>query len=247
MDNAIVNKIRKLLELSRNNTSPEEAAIAAARAQEMMFKYSIGEADLDLGEETGPEDIVETVMGEDGKKKMETWRSMLGRSVAESLGCKLFTRRFRGAMKGIRLQIVGPTSAVQTANYLFMYLCHEMDRLADEAHKNSGTLVEARRYKNSFRLGAVEIVAKRLDAQRAAQNEYVRGKLAAGEQTPGLVLFKTNEERVADFMKNYKIKSGPKVNLNIDPAAYVSGREAGAGISLSNTGKALGGRKQEIA
>ncbi|HFP5345291.1 TPA: DUF2786 domain-containing protein, partial [Escherichia coli] len=44
----LVRRVRKLLELSRNNSNAHEAGLALARAQQLMAKHGITEQDAGL-------------------------------------------------------------------------------------------------------------------------------------------------------------------------------------------------------
>lgn len=44
----LVRRVRKLLELSRNNSNAHEAGLALARAQQLMAKHGITEQDADF-------------------------------------------------------------------------------------------------------------------------------------------------------------------------------------------------------
>lgn len=88
MDNEkVIVKIKKVLELSKNNPSPEEAKAAALQAQKLLAKYHIDMAeveDVDL-DETESIDEVKIVVGK-GKK----WKYSLAGIVARNFRCRHF-------------------------------------------------------------------------------------------------------------------------------------------------------------
>lgn len=82
----IADKIRKLLELSSNNSSEHEAIAAALKAQELMAKY-----DLTLEQvKDGPKSkkIIETVYHHTGKHEMKKWKYRLASTISNNFRCK---------------------------------------------------------------------------------------------------------------------------------------------------------------
>lgn len=245
----IVGRIRKLIELSKNNNSPEEAAQAAARAQELMFKYSIGEADLDVTRNDEPEEVVDqTAHTEDGKIRRDVWKGVLVNTLARAFGCKSY--RFTDyATKSNRLQVVGVQSAVQTVSYLFGYLVLEINRLADEAYKEHGRGQSPRTYRNSFRMGAINTIGARLAEQIQAQQVVVRAKQAEAPASTALALYKSAQERTEEeysvIRKRLGLRAGKRTRYTQHLNAYQRGRAAGEGLSLGG-GKGLGTAKTQL-
>lgn len=79
----IIQTIRKVLELSRNNPSQEEAKAAALKAQQLLAKYHIDIAEV---EEIEPEEIYQA------KVKLPTrkWKYILANIVADNFRCRYF-------------------------------------------------------------------------------------------------------------------------------------------------------------
>lgn len=252
----ILNRIRKLVELSKNNTSPEEAANAAARAQELMFKYQIGEADLDVGStEREVEPVVDEIVHAE-KGRRDAWKASLANGIAKAFGARVYT--VTGGT--CDFHCVGLKSVTQTVQYMFGYLVLEVDRLADEgwtqepnrAHHNGRT------WKNNFRLGAVAIIVSRLKEQRAQQERQVEdllavakefGDAATGSKSTALALYKTDQERQAEGYEEIKKKQGlrpMKSKYTYNPNAYQRGRSAGESVSLTARGAGLPGAKSRI-
>lgn len=81
----IIEKIKKVLELSKNNPSENEAQAAALKAQELMAQYHISLAEVEDIQDI--ENIVEeTVMVGNGKK----WKYRLANVVARNFRCRTF-------------------------------------------------------------------------------------------------------------------------------------------------------------
>lgn len=81
----IIEKIKKVLELSRNNPSEAEAQAAALKAQQLMAQYHISMSEID--DITDIENIVEEVVNVGGGKK---WKYSLAHVVARNFRCRYF-------------------------------------------------------------------------------------------------------------------------------------------------------------
>jgi len=239
----IVERIKKLLELSKHNNSSAEAAAAAGLAQELMFKHQIGEADLTVTEEARtPEEIVEEAVHTEKGRQRNVWKSALAHAVAQGFGCEMYYSRY----PEIQFKVFGLKSAVQTVNYVFGYLNLEITRLCAEAGKGQG-----RTWQNSFRLGAVAELRERLQQQRREQGAYVAAKTVAEPTSTALALYKTEEERVEsawkETSKRIGLRAGRRTRTRSDYSAYSRGREAGASISLNAGRGGLPASKQRMA
>jgi hypothetical protein len=151
-------RIKKLLSLAES-ANEHEAALAAARAQELLdlHKLSLSEVDAELFEADNP--VGEDLLSDDadvGRYKMTWvgWKCSLLSMVARMNGCTVIrTRAFRVRTKGDRffllpkpgwasrladkreewkemIVIVGRESDRQITEYLGTYLMREIERLA---------------------------------------------------------------------------------------------------------------------
>jgi hypothetical protein len=212
-----------------------------------MFKYQIGEVDLDVGrEERAEEAVINEAVHSENKGKRDVWKGCLVNTLARSMGCKAYTC---SGLLGFKLQVVGVTSAVQTVAYLFGYLVLEINRLADEAYRAHGGGQSPRTYRNSFRMGAVSAIANRLAEQTKVQEEIVRAKRAATPTSTALALYKSDQERTeeayTDLRKKLNLRSSGRSTYTNNRNAYQRGQEAGANLSLGG-GKAIAGSKSRL-
>lgn len=85
MNNAIIDKIKKLLALAENNTNESEAQNAALKAQKLIAKHNINVLELeeDYEEETIDEN---TLWVGEGKK----WKYVLASIISKNFRCKEF-------------------------------------------------------------------------------------------------------------------------------------------------------------
>ena len=82
----IIQTIKKVLELSKNNPSEEEAKAAALKAQELLAKYHIDMSEVEDIDIDKTEDIVELSVDVPSKK----WKYKLAQIVADNFRCKHF-------------------------------------------------------------------------------------------------------------------------------------------------------------
>lgn len=80
----IIQTIKKVLDLSRNNPSEEEAKTAALKAQQLLAKYNIKESDLVDGNTS--ENIVEKY----SDVGLAKWKYGLACIVARNFRCEMF-------------------------------------------------------------------------------------------------------------------------------------------------------------
>jgi hypothetical protein len=84
----IVDKVKKLLALSKSS-NPNEAAAAAARAAELMFEHKIEAADLEItgGAKRPVEAVTEATLSNGDWR--EFWKGQLAEAVARSMSCRV--------------------------------------------------------------------------------------------------------------------------------------------------------------
>jgi len=132
---AIVEKVKKLLALA-TSCNPHEAASAAAKAQELIEKHRISEADLNKREPQMAGDILYEFKGEPIQ-----WVMQLVGIVAEVNGCAAFLSSLKAA-PGIprcaaALVGTGRVEDVQMVQYMAPYLVSEVSRITDETESKN--------------------------------------------------------------------------------------------------------------
>src|SRR5437868_5932982 len=126
----ILDKIRKLQALSERATTEAEAALAAARVQELVTKHN-----LDLGAVLLKEDPGAQMEAGEAWKRLAYHAQSLAEACALMFDVLFF---FRGSkMFGHRFVFIGLTDNVQAACITYEYLYASVDALARGA-KNAG-------------------------------------------------------------------------------------------------------------
>lgn len=236
-DTVILAKVQKLLRLSKSNDSAEEAALAAAKAQELIDKHQLAEAllALDSAEPTKGLDDEPIVDFEsagaplDSPKKLDRWRGNLASVVARQNGCRIY-------FNGSDIALVGRGSDAETVRYLYAYLAREVERLATEQGSGMG-----RTWRNNFRLGVVETISAKLWAQRRQFESDTRAEARAEGGTAlmridlALANIDKRGETVKDWMKaNLKLRAGSGSGARYNSNARQMGRVAGRSISIGS-------------
>ena len=154
----IIEKIKKVLELSKNNPSEHEAQAAALKAQELMAQYHISLAEVEDIEDI--ENIVEeTVMVGNGKK----WKYRLANVVARNFRCRTF---YYGTQMVV---FYGYETDAKIAAETFKYLFktgHTKGLKERAEYKKQGMWTDG--IYNNFCLGFVNGVSSALDKQCTA-------------------------------------------------------------------------------
>ncbi len=268
----ILDRVRKLLELS-HSTNEHEAATAAARAAELMSEHAISEAMLEVvkADDEPATHIAERIV-EDGldaseqTKQRVAWRDRILSPLAVRFDCEAFY----GGVENSNLIAFGRESNVAAWKYTGMYLIAEVDRLADEAWLKEGADLAAvgqrpRAWKSAFRLGAADVIHERLYAEHYKRKEkekaHAKAKAkelaaAAGEaanEQMALVRVSGALEVIAkdraEVVERFKVRTkGFRATRGMGGATrgrsgYNAGRDAGATVNIAGGGKALPGGK----
>lgn len=231
----ILNRIQKLLALSRDNANVHEAATAAATAQRLMTAHGIAEAAVRAAEHgnTRDEPIVTVVV--DSQRVRDRWRGALILGVCEANGAGAYWRP--DAHTAFDLLVVAPESAVAPIRYMYGHLCSEIQRLA-KAEKNKTS-----RFRNAFLLGAASTLHRRLTTAAREQRAQARSEATAEGSTAlaridsGLALLDRTKERVQAAMPT-ALKHARALK-KFDAQGFSAGREAARNIDLEGKQKAL--------
>ena len=243
-DEKVVDRVRKLLELSKSDNM-NEAGNAAAAAQELMSKHAISQAMLDISPDED-ETIENDLLRGSSAKQLETWKGQLGVATAEVNQCRCYR-------SGSDLRVIGRPSDATTVRYLFSYIVREIDRLAIEGSRERGET--GRSWMNNFRLGATQEVCKRLrQADRDARAAMRKDADASDTMGNGVALMRLDNaltrmdehgDKVDLFGKrtmgiNFKRKKRHRSQTRYDAEARRAGARAGASIDISSGGNSKG-------
>jgi hypothetical protein len=242
----ILDRIRKLLELSKDPDNENEAAAAAGAAQKLMEKHRIEEAMLDR---TPADEPIENERL-DGKWRGRgtTWKQRLAGALAKTNQCRIY-------FSGGATRLVGRPSDMATVRYMYEYLIRELTGLGKKWGKQfEDEYGEApgRTPHNSFKIGAVNTISNRLYQAQKEARRHEQELAESADRVRGMstALVRVNsaiakiDERKAEVdtwvKKNLKLRTGRRKSFNIDGLAYGAGQNAGANVNLDGGGPALG-------
>jgi len=216
MQNNIIEKIRKLLALAANNSSIEESASAASKAQAMLLEHHLSMAEIDLKEK--PEEIQKHDLNIGGNKRTIVWRQALHHRIAQAHFCK--TIFYPGTTKKT---IVGKPTHIQIVQYLYDYLSKEIERQYKGWVERECFLSKPNF--RSYALGAVAGIHGKFMEQRKATENTV------GQACTALVVAEDKEVSVA--FRQYFPHTTKVARTRIGNAeAYHAGRVAGGNMNI---------------
>lgn len=240
----VLDKIQKLLALSENNPSPEEAAAAAARAEELMVKYNVTRYMVESS--SGVEHKEPIIDGwkvghvfESGSKVI--WKQMLAVGVAEVNSCRIYYKvePGKGGRRINHMCPIGTESDIVITKYLYLYLRDEIDRLCKRDNGGYG-----KTWANNFKMGATDVIIARLKEEHKKSIERVKGELSeiANQQgvplvhvTNALAKLENKKSDIRKFMDGMNLTKSKTTHRTLkDLDGYAAGRAAGREISLQN-------------
>lgn len=239
-DEKILDRVRKLLELSQSDLNVHEASAAAAAAQMLMSRHAIDTAMLstDTAEEQVETDILSAVEG----TQCATWRSSLAVAVCEVNNAKSYRT-------GPTLKIIGRPTDAAKARYIFAHVAQQLEQIcrAESAERGS----PGRTWSNNFKLGAAIEVARRLRAAHAQVIADMKHEANAGDTMgtgAALVLVRgglAKLEKVKADVDLYgriklNLRAGTRVKSRYSRDGRDAGTRAGASIDLVPAKGALG-------
>lgn len=180
----VLSKVRKLFDLS-NSPNENEAALAAAKARELLARYNLSLADLP--DEDSSRALFATEASVGVGKVVNNWVKGLLIHVAEGFECQHIIRRRYGS--STILSFIGTPVDVQVAIYTFQFLYRQLHRFVERAlprlkRENRGWSTAALKY--AYLDGAVKRIGERFREQtksiRAAERDGCKDLVVAKDR-----------------------------------------------------------------
>ncbi len=233
-----IEKARKLFALAQSD-NPNEAALAAQRAQEVLARFNIDAAMLAGAAEEPEEDVRAFNDPLYSGNRLASWKLALASSIARHNQAKIYT-------SGPNVMMVGRPSDVQKVRYLYAWLSNEVERLA-KIH----TTGEGRVYANNFRIGVVSAINDKLKAA----NEQARQEARAGQN--GAALVKVDNALARIEARSAAVQKWTDDNLNLrkrqsshyrgNRDAHEHGRREGSKLNVGGSARgALGAGQRAL-
>lgn len=228
-DNKILDRLAKLLELSKSGNE-NEAQVAAERAAELMTKYHLEAADVEMrlnGKNAKIEVTTARVDGGDdaAPSRVENWHKSLLASLCELVGAHPF---FTGRGKYATFSMIGPSSAVGTTRYMYSFLERQINRLSRQATRERG---ESNAWRRSYAIGMVVRVHERLKAGKAtAMREATSTAMVLVDKTALAVQEEVNKRKFR------KAKTGTRKRGDATGYGYADGGKVDIGGATGSLG-----------
>ena len=224
---SILSKLQGLLSKTVDaGCSVQEEATAAAIAQKLLTQYKLTVADLgglDNGEKINDDTSLYI-----GNRKV-TWKAYLAGTICDVNGCKLYFHwSYAGwsgqrAKRQVSFRVIGRNSDIEVVAYFFNYLTNKVEQLCKQAMRRGDGV--GKRWSNSFKLGAAEVLCTRLREAAAEAREISTSTAIVKVDTRDAEVQKWAEE-------NLKLRSSTRTISVIDPDAFATGVAAGRSINL---------------
>ena len=227
----IKSRIRKLLAMANDTSSPNEAAIAADRAAKLMRQYQLDHVDVIIDDLDDPDQLIAAQAGK-VYKRTPAWLQHLSVSIAKATETQV---RFVWVRSGKQLCFEGYRPDVELAEWLVVYLSDQIEQQAAAervVQRNSpcvSYMCSARRYMTSFREGLSSGIRDKL------AKFYADGRADVSDTARQLVAAKD----VAIAARFGKATYGSRYG-SIDRDGYTSGKEASGRVNVS---RAVGGSR----
>ncbi len=193
----VISKVRKLFELS-SSSNENEAALAAAKARELLSRYNLSMADVPADEMKGLVSATQTSV--QIGKVLHSWVRGLLVYISRWYECEHIIHRRRGL--NLNLLFIGAGADAEIAAYTFQFMRRELERLLENAlprlkRENRYWSGTALRY--AYLDGAVKRIGERF--QKHTENMMA----AEREGCKELVLVKQ------EMIKSYMAKAFPRI------------------------------------
>ncbi len=213
----ILDKIQKLLSLA-NSPNENEAAMAAAKAQELMAIHGIESVEVDNTEADIDRVAIET------SGKMPNWKKVLATAVATNNFCKcLICYNYMGT----HVEYIGTKLHITNATLIYQYLSQAIERVLKANPAPHGYSTKS--WNTNFRLGAANRIWQRLNEKTA--NMKANGIPTAGVSALAIVNeWDKHDAAIAEYLGDSKPRE-KKLNYTSD-SAYVAGSLGADDIGL---------------
>ena len=245
MTTDIIERVRRLLALSRSS-NVHEASAAFAAAQKLITRHNLDQAELEAAQGHGGDALVEVSAVDMGQHK-QAWKLIVLDGLAKANNCRAYSKRFPGGRTYGML--FGTRRNCTTIQYLSAFVFDQIQKLWEEELERrrkeygrsprSFMAVELDRLRDDFLCAAADEVRSRVvDASKQAASEVeTEGRGAA------LVLVTSELERLQAAYRELGVKSNP--TRYVEDETLAAGRAAGRRVKLE-TDHALGSPAEQL-
>lgn len=243
----VLRKVTGLRNLAAKAGTVAEAEAAAARADALIHKYRLSEADVESASTEAPKEApTEGAPLAESMTQIPKWHRRLVCILADHYGCFMWTSGCRGYKWKIR--IVGRPSDVEVVRYMFAWISTEIARFAQNEHGKAdrnafclgacvGIRDALRRSTNTANAEHVQQSATPASAGSVSGSAPILGSSALALVARGEASKKEAERIVGKFVQTSKTKSSGSSD------SFLRGRTAG---DKMHVGKSLPGASKML-
>ena len=230
MDNAIIERIKKLLALGERAGTEAEAELAMSRAHELLAKHnlSIGEVKGAAEEEAYDTEKFDIQRG-------GPWQRQVYAAICKLYFCEYYMESCRGHHKHC---VIGKPSNIAIASYLSEYIIRTAKKMSLEAYLEHYPEGSKSAYCRSYRKGfAARIALRSREQLAAAQTNKMRD--AGGNALILHPLYERTSREIGAYKDsiNLRLKTGKsRQQAASNPSAWGRGHEAAGDVSLTANG-----------
>lgn len=222
VDKKILERIKKLLAMAADVSSPNEAAIAADRAQKLMQQYNIENAAsilVDLEDDTCVERFDTTdfkVSSRRPSTSVPSWASRLAVNVSRLYDCEVRITPATGGPGHVQISFYGYHTDLVACQWTYQFLIATIRRFNKAARVN----LTNRAVLNSYREGLVHGIVANI-------KEMIETKEAVASTNTGLMVVKKNviAKKYGEF--NYR-----KRRIQVGASSFDKGVEHGRSVRI---------------
>lgn len=244
-----IDRIKKLLAKANNEgCTREEAAAFAAKAAEIAAREQLELNEIDWEDRKKEQPIgtyhfwPETHDIKRSKRRIR-WMEDLVSSICRSHSCRIIL------MGGNSYDIIGRAGNVEIASYLCAFLIRFVLNMSERDYgayfrkcAREGHVESAQGFKDSWRIGFVDEVQRRIAEMKAHLEKEYKGSMA-------LVRVKTEIDEATDWMdENRSLRSANSLTYRLpgNAAGVKKGTQAGSGVDITGRGVKEGKDTREI-
>lgn len=229
----ILDKITKLLALASNvSLNENEAIVANTKAQELITRFQIEEAELNS---VNKKDLEVVYCRIDTKSKSDIlWKNKLCSYLTEVNNSRfIITKQYRCTI----YTVFGSKSNVELIQILFELISNQIEYLSKNKFDGKG-----KSENNSYKLGVVTTVGQRLrETREKIIEQFVNEQKALSNNSTALVYLNKEIESVKEYVDNFYAAKGQTVGIikkerkiNLKHEAYNLGLKDGRSVTITN-------------
>ena len=243
VDQAIINKIRKMLDLAdpTKNDNANQVEVAMRKAQEFMKQHGLSMADIAAKSQAGELEIDVAMWRDEERSQYDTWVRILAQATGELLGCRTILYR-SGAQNRYRVSMafIGEETDVTIAQSVWPWLVKHGRRAARVA-MDSGWCAEHRSFVEGF---ACKVMQRATEMAAAAKDPET------DDDKRYLMVINAKERAIQvhmdDMFLNLTTRKSSSLRGDYDPMAAAMGAAEGAKVNLGFRQQLGGGEERKL-